>query len=141
MKIKILIILTVVVGGCGVTFKNRAVQEDNKDVYVLATIIHNHLIKTNGQDFSANDLIEYDTLKTISNNFKVIEFKNRGGCISVCYKFSDFRDNRIVLNDSEKAMANQLKWVIKKMKVSYDGEIQFDFGERFYRIKKIVLKK
>ena len=38
-------------------------------------------------------------------------------------------------------MANRLRWIGEKLNEQYDGEIQFDYGERFYRIIRIIVKR
>lgn len=140
----IIFILIFLITGCVATPKVSAqalVPENNKDVFILSTLIRDYLRNTNGQDLNINDVVQIDTLKRISKNFETIELNNRGGFISVFYKFSNSRDIKdIELNETEKKEIDKLKWNIKELKEPYDGEIQFDYGERYYRIRKIITK-
>lgn len=144
MRVKILVILIIFVSGCSTTSKSTtasSVPENNKDVFILSTLIRDHLRKTDEQDLNLNELVHNDSLGRISNNFKNIELEYRGGYIAVYYKFSDSRDNiKIELNEEEKEEIKNLKWIIKDLKEKYDGEIQFEYGERFYGIRKIITR-
>lgn len=145
MKTGIILVLIVFIGGCRTTSKvitNHIVSENNKDVFILSTLIQDYLRNTNKRDLNLNELIGRDTLRRITNNFEKIELINRGGHIAVKFKFSNSRDkNKIELNAKETEIINNLRWIIKESKEQYDGEIQFDYGERFYRRRKIILKK
>jgi len=79
--------------------------------------------------------------KRISNNFERAELKTRGGYISVYYKFSKSRNAKIELTNKEREMFNWAKWGSADLAGDYDGEMRFDYGERFYHIKKILVKK
>lgn len=144
MKLKTLIIFLFFFGGCTTTSKLNTesnVVENNKDVFILSTLIRDHL-RSNGRDLNLYELVLNDTLRRISNNFEKIELKIHGGYISVHYKFSDIRDvKKIELNELERQTISKLKWIIKDFKDQYDGEIQFDFGERLYRIRKIIIRE
>lgn len=142
MKIRI-IILTILIGGCGTSSKviiENTITENYKDVFILSDLIGDHMRKSNERNVNLNSLLQNDTLKRISNSFEKIELELRGGHITVYYKFSESRNvSRIELNDQEKERIKKLKWFVKDSHGLYDGEIQFDYGERFYRIKKIII--
>ena len=83
-----LLILTIFPLGCVTTSKitiTNPIAEKNKDVLILASLIHGHLKSTNERGFNLNDLAQNDTLRRISNNFERAELKTRGGYISVYY--------------------------------------------------------
>jgi hypothetical protein len=140
---RILILLTIFITGCATTSKlNSPVAENNKDVLILSTLIHDHLRRTMGQEFNLNELLQNDSLKRIINNFERIELKERRTGISVYYKFSTSRDNtKIELTDKEKEMLRWKIWVEKEINKPYDGEIQFAFPEKLYHFVKIIVKK
>lgn len=97
---------------------------------------------TNDQDLNLNDLIKSDTLSIITNNFEKIELKPWGGHIAFYYKFSNSRDKKkIELKVNETKTINKFRWIEKELTGQYDGEFQFDYGERFYRIRKIIINK
>lgn len=144
MKTGILFTLIIFIGGCGTTSKVNTltnVSEGNKDVFILSTLIRDHLRKTKERDLNLDEIFQNDTLRRITNNFEKVELKPRAGHIAVYYKFSDSRDNKIELTDKEREMINILRWDEKRLKGQHDGEIQFDYGERSYRIRKVVVKK
>ncbi len=105
-------------------------------------LIRDHLSVTNGRDFGLDELLQADTLKRISKNFDLIVLKTRGGYISVYYRFSNLRNQEgIELTGEEKELLLRNNWYEKQVNDQYDGEIRFEYGERFYRIKKLVVKK
>lgn len=139
---RIVIVFTILIIGCRSTSKvttPNLIEEKNKDVIVLSVLIRDHLKQTHERDFNLNELIQNDTTKRISSNFESVKLKWCGGYISVYYKFSMLRDTTFQLTDKETAVWR--KWVAKKIKAPYDGEIRFAYGERFYHIKKIIVKK
>lgn len=138
-------ILTIIITGCLSTSKIsafREISEDNKDVFILTNLIRDYYRNTDGRFFNLDTIIQYDTLKRISNSFEKIELKYRGGHISIFYKLSSSRDNSsIKLSDKEIALKNRIWWGIKDLKGEFDGEIKLDYGERFYRIIGIKINK
>ena len=139
-----IIISTSFLLGCGTTSNittTNLIAEENKDVLILSSLIRDYLRQTNGRDINLNELIQKDTLQRISNNFEKIELKSHGGYISVSYKLSASRNNKVELTDKEREMLNGISWAAKGSTVQYDGDIRFDYGERFYHIKKIIVKK
>lgn len=139
---RILIVLSIFFIGCASTSVSSTVCQDNDDVLVLSLLIQDHLRKTDARDISLTELIEKDTLKRISKCFETVDIKLKGGHISVYYKFSASRNsNRIELTDKEKERVRYFRLTEKESKNQSDGEIQFDYGERFYRLIKINVNK
>ncbi len=140
-----LIILTIFLLGCSTPSRlltTNPIANNNKDVFILSTLVGDHLRQTNGREFSLFELHKNDSLKRISNNFDLIEMKAKGGYISIYFKFSKSRDeSEIELSDQEKEMLVRNNWTEKRFDENYDGEIRFDYGERFYRIKRLALKR
>lgn len=138
----ILIILTAFISACGTTSKVNTINliaAENKDVLILSILIRDHLRQTNERAFILSELVQNDTLKRITNNFEKVELKYRGGYISVYYNFSKTRNNKIELTDSERAMLIWKRVVTKNLGELYDGEIKFEYGERFNHIKKVII--
>jgi hypothetical protein len=120
----------------------NTVVEDNKDVLILSILVQDHLRKTNGRSINLTELIKKDTLDRISNSFKTLELESKGGHISVYYKFSESRDPKgIRLSDKEKELTKNVRWTEKEFRSQINGEIQLDYGERFYRLIKIIVDK
>lgn len=118
------------------------VSQDNNDVFVFALLVQDHLRKTDARDISLTELMKKDTLQRISKSFESIDLKLKGGHISVYYKFSELRDsNGIELTDKEKELTKYFRRTEKELKSKSDGEIQFDYGERSYRLIKIIVDK
>ena len=114
-------------------------DENCNDIFILSQLISDHFRKTNGRDISLNELILNDTLQRISNSFEKIE-TSYGSHITVYYKFSDARDiSKIRLSDKEREIMNKVIWIVRESKKGYNGEIQLDYGERFYNIRKIII--
>ncbi|WP_316785588.1 hypothetical protein [Pedobacter frigiditerrae] len=140
----ILIALTIFIFGCGIKSEVSAtnpIADNNKDVLVLANLIQEQLIKTKGRAINHHELIQNDTLKRISNNFEKIELAHHGGYISVYYKFSNLRDRNIELTNIEKKTLTKRTVIMKDLGRQFDGEIQLEYGEKFYHIKKIIVCK
>jgi hypothetical protein len=139
----ILIILTIFIAACGTTSKVNTINpiaEENKDVLILSNLIREHLIRTNEIELNLIELLKNDTLNRITNSFEKVELKYHGGYISVYYNHSKTRNDKIELTDSERIMLTWKKVVTKNLDGLFDGEIQFEYGERFYRIKKVIIK-
>lgn len=144
IQIGILLIMVVLIEGCTTTSRISTAdktREDLRDVFVLTILVRDYLRNTDGRDFNLEKLIEYDSLGRISNNFEEIKQTLRGGHIAIQYKFSKKRDYRIEFTENEKQM-KEIWSVIKKKNIGdFDGEIQFEYGERFYNFRKIIIKK
>lgn len=139
-----LIILTIFIAACGTTSQIKTINpiaEENKDVLILSNLIREHLIRTNEIELNLSELVQNDTLNRITNSFEKVELKYRGGYISLYYKHSKNRNDKIELTDSERIMLTWKKVSSKNLDGLFDGEIQFEYGERFYRIKKVIIKK
>ncbi|HEY9006158.1 MAG TPA: hypothetical protein VIM75_08495 [Ohtaekwangia sp.] len=139
---RILVTLAIFIGGCASVPLKSTVSQINRDVLILSILIQDHLRQTEGRDITLTELLQADTLDRISKSFDKMELKSRGGYISVYYKFSASRDLKgIELSDKEKERTNSFRWTEKVLKNQYDGEIQFDYGERFYRVRKIIINR
>jgi hypothetical protein len=144
INMRILIILSFFIGGCSTTSRITTVdktREDLRDVFVLTILARDYLRNTDGRDFNLEKLIEYDSIGRISNNFEEIKQTLRGGHIAIQYKFSNKRDYRIEFTENEKQMKEIWRVIEKNNIGDFDGEIQFEYGERFYNFRKIILKK
>jgi hypothetical protein len=143
MKTSIFLISLIMLFGCGTTTKvdtSGITLDENKDVYILSRLIQDYFRNTNGREMNLNDLIQIDTLERISNNFETIKVE-LGGNISVFYKFTESRDAKdIELSEIEKKEIQKFKWKIKKIREPFDGEIQYEYGERNYIIRKISVQ-
>jgi len=118
----------------------ESISENNRDILILATLISDHLKRTNARTLNLNELVYNDTLKRVINSFEKIELKPRGGYISVYYKLAKTRDNHnIQLTDREKKL--WVKWTTGNIDEQYNGEIRLAYGERFYHLKKIIIQK
>lgn len=139
---RILITLSILISGCASTSVSSTVSQDNNDVFVFALLVQDHLRKTDGRHISLTELIKKDTLQRISKSFETIDLKLKRGHISVYYKFSESRNSKgIELTDKEKELIKNSRWTEKEWKRKSDGELQFDYGERFYRLIKIIVDK
>ena len=114
--------------------------EKNKDVAILSLFIHDFLVQTNEQSIDLNKLLEKDSLKRISDNFKSLEMKSHAGHLSIIYQFAHTRNTRVALTEKEKQQLQYVRWEPKKMNGEGDGEIWFDYGERFYRVRRVYIK-
>lgn len=140
-----LILVTILLIGCRSASRMRhanLIAEKNKDVFILSTLIRDHLKRTDGRELNLDELLKNDTLNRIRNNFDSLDLIPRGGYIQVHYKFSKSRDcSKIVLTDAELRLMNALIWKDKPMSEGFDGEIHFAYGERFYHIEKYIVRK
>jgi hypothetical protein len=127
------------------------IGEDNRDVVALSYLIRDHMRKTGNANFSLSDIIKYDTLGRVTNNFTRLEIANWpnvwAGGYAVYFKFSDNRNKDLVkLTASEK-----IPWKVKtkenigrndkQLSQKFDGEIHFYYPERHYHIVEIILRK
>ncbi len=135
-----LIALIIFIGGCISYSVSGIAQENNKDILILSILVQDHLRMKKGRDINLVDLLKADTLHRISNSFDKVELKSKGGHISVYFKLSKSRDSKgIELSYKEKERSDYFRWKKKELKNQYDGEIQYDYGERFYRVIKIII--
>lgn len=151
MKTILVFILIIFIGGCGTTSKvnmNNNISEYHKDVIILSTLICEYLRDENNTDnncekgLNLNEIVEYDSQQRLPNYFEKIELKCQKGQIDVYYQFSDSRDNKeIELTDKEIMEIQYVKWEENDSLEQFDGKIQFDYRERFNRIRKIIIKK
>jgi len=98
-------------------------------------------MRTGERELNLDELVQNDTLKRISENFQKVELKYEGGHISVYYVFSASRNTEIELTEAEKKTLSYKKIVVKDLDDQYDGEIQLEYAERFYHLKRIVVNE
>jgi len=135
-----IILLAIFLTGCLFSAAARVNPETDKDVLILAILVQDHLRKTGGRDTVLSTLLQADTLNRISRCFEKVEFRSRPGYISVYYTFSASRKLKsITLTDSEWERAESFRRRSRKLSTPFDGEIRLDYGERFYRIIRIII--
>jgi hypothetical protein len=61
--------------------------------------------------------------------------------MAIQFTFSKMRDYKIEFTENEKQMTEIWRVIEKKNVGDFDGEIQFEYGERFYNFRKIIVKK
>lgn len=130
--------------GCSTTSLVTSVdktQEDLRDVFILTIFARDYLSDTGGGNFNLEKLIEYDSLGRISKNFESISQISRGGHIAIQYKFSTNRNNKIDFTENEKHLTEIWRVIEKNNIGDFDGEIQFEYGEKFYNFRKIIVVK
>lgn len=136
--------LLLLIAGCSMAQKKTVpspLAESNKDVLLLALLVNNYLKETDARSVDLPTLLLPDTTGRIKQHFEKIELQSHNGHISAYYTFSSSRSKDVPLNENEKEMLDRMRYIEKKVSGDYDGEIQFDFGERFYRIRRIILSK
>jgi hypothetical protein len=137
---RLILILTIFTLGCASTSKSISASKGNEDVLILSTLLQEHLKKTDGRSANLDELTFKDSSSRIIKNFEAIEIVPEGRYMVVYYRFSKFRNSKsLILNDKEKSLMSKLKWKKKKLKSEYDGEIRFDYPEKFYHLKGIFL--
>lgn len=142
IQVGILILVFVFIEGCAETprlgdaFKTR---NDLRDVFVLTILVQDYYRTSSGQDFDIGNLFHCDSLSRILNNFEEIQQTFRGGHIAIQYRFSKKRDPRIEFTEYESRKKENWKVIKRNMPGDFDGEIQFEYGERFYNFKKIIV--
>lgn len=144
INLRLLVILTVVIGGCTTASRISTAdktQEDLRDVFILSILARDYLRNTDGRDFNLDTLMAIDSLGRIAKNFERIKQISRGGHIAIQYKFSNERFYNIEFTDKERQMVENWKVIEKKLNGDSDGEIQFEYGERFYNFRKIIRNK
>lgn len=133
------------------TAQMNVIGEDNRDVVVLSYLIRDYMHQTDNTNFSLSDIIKYDTLGRVANNFSKLEVAYWSnvwiGGYAVYFKFSDNRNkDSVKLTESER-----IPWKVKtkekigrndeQLSKNFDGEIHFCYPERFYHIVEIILRK
>ena len=129
----------------------KANGQANKDVVALSYLIRDYMRQTNNTNFTLSDIITFDTLGRVTNNFSELEVTDwpsvwRGG-YAVYFKFSDNRNKDLI----ELLESERIPWKVKtKEKIgrnddqltrNFDGEMHFYYQERFYHIVEIILRK
>lgn len=118
-----------------------SIAVNNKDVLLLAILLNNYLKETDADSVNLATVLLKDTAGRISRNFEKLALKSKRTHISVYYKFSSQREKNVQLTSREKERLGRMRYTENEMAGEYDGEIQFDFGERSYRIRKIKVRK
>jgi len=116
-------------------------QEDLIDVFILTILARDYLRNTDRLDFNLEKLIQCDSLGRISKNFEKVELIYCGGHIAIQYKFSKVRNINIEFTEQEKQMKEIWRVIEKENIGDFDGEIQFEYGEKFYNFRKIIVNK
>jgi hypothetical protein len=133
------------------TAQMNAIGENNRDVVAFSYLIRDYIRQTNNTDFSISDIIKYDNLGRVTNNFSRLEVANwpdvvHGGYV-VYFKFSDNRNKDSVKLTESQTIPRKIKTKEKigrndeQLSKNYDGEIHFYYPERFYHIAEIILRK
>ncbi len=149
--IPLIIILSVSCRTTSKTAQMKAIGEDNRDIVALSYLIRDYMRQTDNTNFSLSELIKYDTLGRVTNNFSKLMVANwpnvwRGG-YAVYFKFSDNRNKDLVkLTETER-----IPWKLKtkenigrndeQLSQKFDGEIHLYYPERHYHIVEIILRK
>lgn len=139
---KIYFAILVVTFGFTTTTKlnqTKNINKDNYDLVILANLIRENLIETDNRQFTINDLKKIDSLNRISDNFDWVEMNSKGGYISVAFKYTAERKTNVELNQKELESLSYINLTKKRQLNQNNGEIRLDYGERFYRIKKIIV--
>ncbi len=149
-----LIIILCVSVSCRTTSKTaqmKVIGEDNRDVVALSYLIREYMRQTDNTNFSLSDILKYDTLGRVTNNFSKLVVANWPNVwasgYAVYFKFSDSRNKDLVkLTESER-----IPWKVKtkenigrndeQLSEKFDGEIHFYYPERYYHIVEIILRK
>jgi hypothetical protein len=136
-SIRLLILVTFFLIACSTSSKVTTAdktREDLRDVFVLTILARDYMRDTRGRDFNLENLFARDSLESIKQT-------SRGGHIAIQYKFSENRIDKIEFTENEKQMKEIWKVIEKTNLGGFDGEIQLEYGERFYNFRKIVIKK
>jgi len=114
----------------------------NRDAFLLALMVRDHLKETDALIAGLATILQRDSTGRITTCFEKTDLKSKKGHISLYFKFSSLRDEKAIqLTAEEKKLLGWMRYQENKSLEDYDGEIQFDYGERFYRIRKIIVKK
>ncbi len=139
---KALLILTLFIAGCNYHSIPQTEPVKDNDILILSILLQEYVKKTWESEINLEELLKLDTLNRITNSFEKVELKHQKGHMSVFFKFSKSRHLQgIELDEEEKARTGYIRWTESNLKNEYDGEIRLDFGERSYRVIKIVRNK
>ncbi len=84
--------------------------------------------------------LKHVTLSRIIKNFDRIEEDYRGGHIAILFRFSQNRNTNFEFTEREKLLKRTWRIVEKGNMGDWDGEVQFEYGEKFYHFRKIVVE-
>jgi len=133
------LVFIVLLTGCTAASRTVPVSQGDNDVLILSMLVQDLLRKTDARDIDLARLVQMDTAGRISDSFEKVILKYKGGHISIYFTFAKTRiPGKIELTEKEKVRAKSVRWKQKKLNDNVDGEIQLDYGERFYRIIRIV---
>lgn len=150
-----LFFLILVLSACASSTKiaeRNTLAENNKDFYILSHIIRdyfdyqfrhsNSCERENLNDFIKSGFVKDDSLKRILNNFEAFDVRGEGAGYAVYFKFSKSRQTKgINLTTKENDFLNKAIRVSNDTSDKYDGKILFAYPEKFYHIRKIIVKK
>jgi len=143
VQVKTLLILITLNWGCASRSRLDVGNpwKDRKDVLLLAILLQDYLRNNDGRNVDLDKLNRIDSSGRISKNFAHLQQVNRGGHIAVLFRFSDNRNPEIDLTAEERQRVDGLKMIEKEYTGDHDGEIQYEYGERFYRLRKIIVSE
>ena len=126
---------------CGISNKIDITKNENfNDVIILSSIVQKEFLNYRNTSINIIDIEKKDSLDRISNHFSSIniESKRNGYCLT--YKRIK-NDSVTQLTNEELDFAKHIKFIEKTKTTNFECEIWFEFPERFYRIKKIIIYK
>lgn len=153
MVLRLIPSIVILFTSCMATSKTVPVHvnsAEHRDVIALSYLIRDYLRQTNNADFIYSDIVKFDTLGRVTNNFSSLEVSSwpniwRGG-YAVYFKFSANRNlDSIELIEYER-IPRMTKTQVKigrndeQLSKNYDGEIHFYYPERLYHIVEIILR-
>jgi hypothetical protein len=130
-----------ILGGCftySTINTNDGTEDEFSDVFLMTIMARDYFRNTNGRAFNLQELAKCDSLDRITKNFESVNTTMRWGHMAIQYKFSKARDRNIQLTDKERQMAEVFKVYKNGNADGNDGEIQFEFGEYYFNVIKII---
>lgn len=119
----------------------KEIGERNMDVLILARLIQDELRRNRFEEINLSTIHKLDTANRIIANFEKIKMEYENGYIVYHYKLSAARITKdILLNDREQQIFEWMRWSEAELKNEYDGEIRIEYPERFYNLKRIVIR-
>jgi hypothetical protein len=117
--------------------------EHHFDIYLLARLSSDYMRETNELPPNLNALVGRDSSNVLTLNFKEISSNYDKAYIEIRFKFSDSRTATLTqVSKSELEKMNWIEWVTNnKDNTGYHGTIQLNYGERFFKIRKITLNE
>lgn len=142
---KYVIILALIMVACMPSTKKKErykeIGERNNDVLILAGLLQEALRRNQIEEINLSTIHKLDTASRITANFEKIKMEYRNGYIVYHYKLSAARITKgILLNDREQQIFEWMRWSEAELNNDYDGEIRIEYQERFYNLKRIVIR-